>query len=164
MDKIIRFAECAKVVNRLKGQKYGLIGGRSLGMYSTTVSMQDWMKLWGIDVEHIDESEIVRLAEEVSEEKVEKAFSWLSSNVGSIQYNGKTFTPEKLKTQIRHYEATKEIIKSNQLDFIGVKCHYEMSRHYCTQCLSAAFLNDPYDWDGKRSPSYVPARQTRTPH
>ena len=25
-----------------------------------------------------------------------------------------------------------------------------MSRHYCTECLSAAFLNDPYDWDGPK--------------
>ena len=27
-----------------------------------------------------------------------------------------------------------------------------MSAHYCTQCLSAAFLNDPYDWDGPKKP------------
>jgi L-fucose isomerase and related proteins len=44
LDKIITFAKCAKVVTSLNGQKYGLIGGRSLGMYSATVSMQDWQK------------------------------------------------------------------------------------------------------------------------
>ena len=56
MEKFIRFAKCAKVVSRLNGQKYGLFGGRSLGMYSATVSMQDWQKLFGIDVDHIDQS------------------------------------------------------------------------------------------------------------
>ncbi len=152
LGKIIRFAKCAKVVTRLNGQKYGLIGGRSLGMYSSTVSMQDWEKKFGIDVDHMDQSEIVRIADEISEEKVEKAFKWLTENVGEIKYNGTSFTPGKLKQQIRHYEATKEIVKRNNYDFVGVKCHYEMSRHYCTECISAAFMNDPYDWDGKKEP------------
>lgn len=39
LEKIVRFARCAYVVSALNGQKYGLIGGRSLGMYSATVSM-----------------------------------------------------------------------------------------------------------------------------
>ena len=152
LEKIVTFAKCAKVVSGLSGQKYGLIGGRSLGMYSTTVSMQDWQEKFGVDVEHIDQLEIVLKAEEVDEAQVEKAYKWLTDNVGKIEFNGTSFTPEKLKTQIRHYEATKKIIEENELDFIGVKCHYEMSAHYCTQCLSAAFLNDPYDWDGAKEP------------
>lgn len=152
LEKIVTFAKCSMVVSGLQGQKYGLIGGRSLGMYSTTVSMQQWQDKFGIDVEHIDQLEILRRSENVPEEEVEKGFRWLTENVGKIEYNGRSFTPEKLKTQIRHYMATKEIIKENELDFIGVKCHYEMSGHYCTQCLSAAFLNDPYDWDGPHEP------------
>ena len=121
-------------------------------MYSTTVSMQDWQEKFGIDVEHIDQLEIVRRADEIDDEQVEKAYKWLTENVGKVEFNGTSFTPEKLKTQIRHYEATKKIIDENELDFVGVKCHYEMSAHYCTQCLSAAFLNDPYDWDGAKEP------------
>jgi len=152
LEVYLRFCKCAMVVNSLKGQKYGLIGGRSLGMYSATVSMQDWMKKFGVDVDHLDQSEILRLAEEVPAQQVETAFAWLTENVGKIEYDGKRLTPEKLKTQIRHYEATKEIIRRNHYDFVGVKCHYEMSRHHCTQCLSAAFCNDPYDWDGPKEP------------
>lgn len=152
LAKLIQFGKCAKTVSSLNGQKYGLIGGRSLGMYSSTVSMQDWERLFGVDVDHMDQSEIVRRAALVSEEQVNKAFCWLTENVGSIQYDGKKLTEEKLKEQIRHYEATKAIVRENHYDFIGVKCHYEMSRHYCTECLSAAFLNDPYDWDGPKEP------------
>jgi L-fucose/D-arabinose isomerase len=153
MDKILMFCRTARVVSRLNGQKYGMVGGRSLGMYSATVSMQDWQDRFGVDIEHIDQSEIVRLAETVPEAQVEKAFQWLTDNVGRIVYDGKQLTPEKLKTQIRHYEATRQIIEKNELDFIGVKCHYEMSRHYCTQCLGAAFFNDPYDWNGPKTPT-----------
>lgn len=152
LEKYIRFSKCAKVVSRLNGQKYGLIGGRSLGMYSATVSMQDWQKIFGVDVDHMDQSELVRIADEIPDDQVEKAFQWLTENVGRIAYNGTTFTPDKLKTQIRHYEALKRIIAENGYDFVGVKCHYEMSRHYCTECIAAAFCNDSYDWDGKKEP------------
>lgn len=152
LQKIVTFGRCAKVVSRLNGQKYGLIGGRSLGMYSATVSMQDWQQKFGVDIDHMDQSEVVRIAETIPEAKVESAFKWLNSNVGAIYYDDKKLTPEKLKTQIRHYEALKEIVVQNEYDFIGVKCHYEMSRHYCTECISAAFMNDPYDWDGPKEP------------
>jgi L-fucose isomerase len=153
MDKILRFCRTAHVVSSLNGQVYGMIGGRSLGMYSATVSMQDWQKKFGVDIEHIDQLEIVRIAETIPDEQVEKAFDWLTENVGAINYDDRQLTPAKLRTQIRHYEATRQIIEKNQLDFVGVKCHYEMSRHYCTQCLGAAFFNDPYDWNGAKEPT-----------
>ena len=150
LEKYLTFARCARVVSSLNGQKYGMIGGRSLGMYSAVVSMQDWQQKFGVDVDHLDESEIVRIAETIPEEQVEKAFKWLNENIGEIKYDNHHLTPEKLKTQIRHYEATRQIIDKNKFDFVGVKCHYEMSRHYCTQCLGAAFFNDPYDWNGPK--------------
>lgn len=152
LEKIIAFARCASVANGLQGQKYGLVGGRSLGMYSATVSMQDWQEKFGVDVDHLDQSEILRVAEEVSDLQVEKGFEWLEKNCGNILYDGERLTPEKLKMQIRHYEAMKKIVKENSYDFIGVKCHYEMSRHYCTECIAAAFMNDAYDWDGPKEP------------
>lgn len=152
LQRIITFAKCAYVVTSLNGQKYGLIGGRSLGMYSATVDMQDWQETFGIDVEHCDQSEIVRLAEEVPKEQVEKGFQWLTKNCKSIEYDGRKLTPEKLRTQIRHYEAIKKIQQDNSFDFVGVKCHYDMSCHYCTECIAAAFMNDPYDWDGVKEP------------
>lgn len=152
LEKIVAFARCSHVVSSLNGQKYGLLGGRSLGMYSATVSMQDWQQKFGVDVDHMDQSEIIRIAETIPESQVEKAYAWLNQNCGAIYYDNNKLTPEKLKTQIRHYEALKKIQKDNQYDFLGVKCHYEMSRHYCTECIAAAFMNDPYDWDGKKEP------------
>jgi len=152
-DKVVSFAKCARVVSKLRGSTYGLIGGRSLGMYSATVSMQEWQKKFGVDIEHIDQSEIVRISDEIPSQQVEKAFSWLTENLKEIKYDGVQLTPDKLKKQIRHYEATKQIVRDKKLDFLGVKCHYEMSRHHCTQCLSAAFMNDPYDWDGPKKPT-----------
>lgn len=152
LDRLLRYARCGRAASRLNGQKYGLIGGRSLGMYSAVVSMQDWQRQFGVDVDHLDQAEILRIGETVPQTQVDKAMAWLKEHLKDIRYDARQLTPEKLELQIRHYEAVKRIIKEHRYDFVGVKCHYEMSRHHCTQCISAAFCNDPYDWDGPKEP------------
>ena len=79
LKKYLTFAKCAMVASGLNGQKYGLIGGRSLGMYSATVSMQDWQKKFGVDVDHLDQSELVRMADEIPEAQVDKSLMWARS-------------------------------------------------------------------------------------
>jgi len=152
LRRVLAFCRAARVVNTLRGQTYGLIGGRSLGMYTAVSDLRQWQHIFGVDVEHVDQLEIVRLAEEVSETEAEKGLRWLEDNIGKIHYDGKKLTPEKLKYQVRCYEATKRIIAEKGLDFVGIKCQPELSDNYVTQCLSAAFLNDPYDWDGEHDP------------
>ena len=150
--KLMSFCRAAHAVNGLRGSVLGLIGGRSIGMVTGEINPDLYYSVFGLDVDHFDQSEILRRAPLVPADKVEKAFRWLEERVGEIAYDGQKLTQANLKTQIRHYYATKEIIEERQFDFVAVKCHYEMSEYYSTQCLSAAFLNDPYDWEGKKEP------------
>ena len=150
LTTVMRFLRAAHAASALRGQTYGLIGGRSIGMASGAASPDVWMKVFGVDTEHIDQSEILRRAALVEDRKVEKALGWLEQNMGSIRYDGDKLTPDSLKMQIRCHYATKELIAERRLNFIGVKCHYDLSEYYYTQCLAAAFCNDPYDWDGPK--------------
>lgn len=156
IQRVKIFCRVAFMVNQLRGQIYGTIGGRSMGMYTAVPNIQVWMRQFGVDVEHIDQLEVIRLAEKVSKKRVNDAFNWLKKNVRKIAFNDK-LTEESLKRQIKCYYATQQIVDQYQLDFFGVKCHYELSENYCTQCLSAAFFNDPYDIDGNRRAPIVMA-------
>lgn len=147
--KFLAFIRSASAIRQLKGQVFGLIGGRSMGLYGTTADVNTWQRMFGVDIEHIDELEIVRRAVEVSSKRVDKNFQFLKENVKSINFDQVQLTEEKLKQQIRHFLAVKEIIKEYDLDFLGIKCHYEMSENFVTQCLSTSFLNDPYDLDDR---------------
>jgi L-fucose isomerase len=130
----------------------GLIGGRSIGMVTGEANPDMYSSVFGLDVDHIDQSEIVRRSPDVPDDAVDKAYNWLESHVNTIEFDSKKLTAETLKDQLRHYYATKSLIDERQLDFVAVKCHYEMSEYYFTQCLGAAFMNDPYDWDGAKEP------------
>lgn len=150
--QVLSFARAAAAATRLRGQVYGLIGGRSIGMYTGAAPAELWQRLFGVDVDHIDQSEIVRLAHLVSSDEVSLARSWLEEHVSEIVYDGVQLTPEKLNFELRCYIALKDIVSRYEFDFVGLKCHFDMSEFFSVQCLGAAFLNDPYDWRGPKEP------------
>jgi L-fucose isomerase len=152
LRKVVVFLRAATTINRLRGETFGLFGGRPMGMYTAVADEDQWQDLFGIDIEHTDQWEIVRGAEKVPSEKVEKAFLWLTQHVGKIRYDNKQLTPEKLKLQIRSYYALKEIIREKHLDFLGIKAQPELTDNFVTMDLAETFMNDPYDWDGPHEP------------
>ncbi len=75
--EIRRFAAAAGVVAQLKGETYGLIGGRPMGMYTAVSNADDWMRKFGVDIEHIDQWEIVRRGEAIDPARVRAGREWL---------------------------------------------------------------------------------------
>jgi len=53
LTKVMSFIRSAGALAFLRGQTYGLFGGRPLGMYTAVANLDEWQKLFGIDVEHI---------------------------------------------------------------------------------------------------------------
>jgi len=146
------YIKAAAAIKHLKGQTYGLFGGRPLGMYTAVSNLDQWQKMFGIDVEHAEQEDIVRISREVEAAKVDRALAWLEKHVGRIDYDGKALTPEKLKLQIRSYYAYRRIIDERGFDFIGTKAHGDLTDTFVTLDVAEAFLNDPYDWDGPHEP------------
>jgi len=149
---VMSFARAASALARLKGQTYGLFGGRPLGMYTAVANLDQWNSLFGVDVEHVEQYDILRYAGRVEASRVDRALAWLEKHVGEIKYDGKTLTPEKLKDQIRSYHAFQTIIEERQLDFVGTKAHGDLTDWFVAMDVAEAFLNDPYDWEGAHEP------------
>ncbi|MCX7018229.1 MAG: L-fucose/L-arabinose isomerase family protein [Candidatus Sumerlaeota bacterium] len=152
LDKVLSFLRAGSAVKRLKGQTYGIFGGRPLGMYTAVANLDQWQSMFGVDVEHVEQYDIVRYAGKINARKVDKALKWLEKYVGDIRYDGKALTPDKLKLQIRSYYAVRQIISERNLDFVGFKSHGDLTDYFVTMDITEAFLNDPYDWDGPHEP------------
>jgi L-fucose isomerase len=121
-------------------------------MYTAVANLDQWRSMFGVDVEHIEQYDIVRYSEDIDETKVDSALKWLETHVGEIKYDGASLTPEKLKKQIRSYHAIRSIIDERGLDFVGFKSHGDLTDYFVTMDVAEAFLNDPYDWDGSHEP------------
>ncbi|NLF40992.1 L-fucose isomerase [bacterium] len=148
------FVKACGARHALRGQVYGQIGGRSIGMLTGVASSGiEWHRVFGVDADHVDQSEILRRAALVPEKERARIARWLEQHCGAVCYAaGSKLTRETLKEQAACAQAVKQIIDDRQLDFVGIKCHYDLSEYYWTQCLSAAFLPATIDWDGPRAP------------
>ena len=151
-DSALQFFRAASAVARLRGKVFGLFGGRSLGIDSGTFDPMQWQRMFGVDVEHIDQLEIIRRADMISNKLANDMVTWLEKSVASVNYDGQRLTPEKLAFQARCYLATKEIIEELGLDFIAIKCMPDLTNYYVPQCISAALLPGPYDAQGAQKP------------
>jgi len=152
LAKVMKYVRAAGAIAHLRGETYGLFGGRPLGMYTAVANLDQWRSIFGVDVEHIEQYDVVRYSERVDAERVSAALRWLEKYVGLIKYDGKALTPEKLKTQIRSYHAVRQIMAEKGLDFVGFKAHGDLTDYFATMDIAEAFLNDPYDWEGPHEP------------
>lgn len=150
--KALPFFRAATAAGRLRGEVFGLFGGRSLGIDTGTFDPLQWKRQFGVDTEHIDQLEIIRRAELVAEDEAKAMVRWLERSTARVDYGQGKLTPEKLAFQARCYLATKELIAEKGLDFVAVKCMPDLTTFYVPQCLSAALLPGPYDAGGAREP------------
>ena len=70
-------------------------------MYTAVAYLDQWQKLFGVDVENIEQEDIVRAGRTASEADVERALKWIETNAMEVRYNGTNLTPDILRTQIR---------------------------------------------------------------
>lgn len=149
--KMMPYLRAASAVKRLEGTIFGMFGGRSLGIDTGSIDPMQWRKLFHVDVDHIDHEEIIRRAEAVEPQRIEKAFTWLTQSVGEVRYDEK-LTEERLRYQIACYLATKDIIKERNLSFGAIKCMPDLTNFRAPQCISTALLNGGYGEEGSFDP------------
>ena len=152
--KLMPFVRAAHAVNRLQGEVFGFFGGRSLGIDTGSFDPMQWRQLFGVDVEHIDQLEIIRRADAIftdARARAEKMVAWLEEYVKTVAWNELVLTRDKLAYQASCYLATRDIIAEKGLGFVAIKCMPDLSTNYVPQCLSAALLPGPFDRDGAKA-------------
>ena len=96
IERVMHFVRAASAAARLKGERYGMFGGRPMGMYTASANGDQWLKEFGVDVEQIDQYELVVRAEKVPKDVTRAAREWLEK-LATVKYDGKQLTPEKLE-------------------------------------------------------------------
>jgi len=147
-----QFLRAAHTFKSLEGSRFGMLGGRSMGVNTGAVDPSEWLRLFGIDADHTDQLEIVRRAEKLDSEIVGTYVRWLQDSFGRVVYDQRRVTDETVERAVRSYLATREIIEEKGYEFIALKCQPELSDGFVNQCLSHALLNDPYDAEGSKEP------------
>ena len=145
------FLRAAQAVKDLRGRTLGLFGGRSLGILTATADPAQVMRIFGVDIEPVDQAAIIERARGLSATDVERHARWLMQRLGDVRFGG-SFTPEGLERQVRGYLATVRLAAERGFDFVGVKCQPELSDGYASHCVCHMLMNGSLDADGEKAP------------
>lgn len=144
LRKLMAFVRAASTVYRLRGMTYGMIGGRSLGMYTGMIDEVEWRKKFGIEVETAEQIEVLSRAESVPDSEAKKSLSWMRGYFGGVEVD-----EEVMLRSIRVHLAVKQMIKEYGFDFAGVKCLPEFPKRYASYCVAHSLINDGLDMYGE---------------
>lgn len=145
------FLRASAAVRTLRGQTLGLFGGRSLGIATASADAAQIQRLFGVDIEMLDQAEIVDRAQAMAAEEAARHTQWLADQAGSVTY-GDSFGPDRFDAQVRSYLATRRLADEYGFDLVGVKCQPEMSDGYVSQCAAHLLMNGCLDADGDKRP------------
>ncbi len=158
--------EVAEAIDRLHGQKYLAVGGMSLKMCTATADVDQWAKIFGISYDALDQSELTKRAQtmvdwegkpgksaalHINDTRVKEAYDFIYGG----QHAQFLFNTDKFESieiflyQLCYYYAAVDVVAETDCDFMGIKCQDELSGFECTQCVTAAFLNNDIGPDGK---------------
>jgi len=150
LAEILLYSRAVAADRAISGKTYGMIGGRSLGISTGTTDSALWLRLFGIDIEHLDQLTLVQEAEKIPDEDVKRHTEWIKRHYGEVRFQEGRFEEAHLDRMVRSYLAVRELIKGYSLDFVGIKCQPELSNGFVLQCLTVQLLNDRYDADGPK--------------
>ncbi|NIA06488.1 MAG: hypothetical protein GWP14_02430 [Actinobacteria bacterium] len=134
-QQVLQYARSCYAVNKLSRSKYGKFGSKSMDMVPSIADDVGWMARFGVDIEHMDEGYLIREAKAVKESQVKSAYALLDKYCAK-----KPDLDSGVDKDLRVYVAMKKIKEKHQLDFMGVKCVFEMGDNYISPCLAQGLL------------------------
>ena len=72
IDRIVHFSQACHLKNRLNQATIGAFGGRGMGQTVGVADPSQWMRVFGLDIDSRDTTELIRTAEEVTPDQLKK--------------------------------------------------------------------------------------------
>jgi L-fucose isomerase-like protein len=137
ISAISAFCKASWAVQCLRGMTLGLVGGRGMGETTGAADPSQWMRIFGIDIEHMDQMVVIEESKAVSAEDVAMATKEISKKFDYLPEPS-----EVMDRSVRMYVALKKIYREKDFDLAAVKCYPELGDGYATPCLAQSLLAD----------------------
>src|SRR5215467_1503391 len=140
VEQVVSYAQAAHLKNWLNLSTFAAFGGRGMGQTCGVADPSQWMRVFGIDIDSRDTTELIRSAEHISSAELaaitprfEKLFSKPPAS---------TIVNER---SIRLYLALKKIIEREKFDFYTIQSFPGLGDDYSATCFAQSMmLEDGY--------------------
>jgi L-fucose isomerase-like protein len=135
MGRIASYARAAHLKNHLNLTTMGTFGGRGMGQTCGVADPSQWMKMFGIDIDSRDTTELIRTAEKIPAKDVEALQPRLKELFGAA--------PDRNTVNdrsIRLYLALKEIVRRERFDFYTIQSFPGLADDYSATCFAQSMM------------------------
>ncbi len=133
--KIGSYARAAHLKNFLNMATIGTFGGRGMGQTCGAADPSQWMRMFGVDIDSRDTTELMRAAEAVTERELAELQPRLQQLFGAA--------PEKNivnERSIRLYLALKKLVKKEKFDFYTIQSFPGLGDNYSATCFAQSMM------------------------
>lgn len=137
---IVSFAQAAHLKSMLNLSTMGTFGGRGMGQTCGAADPSQWMRMFGVDIDSRDTTEVIRTAEQIPPEEIKQLGPRLKQLFGSVP-------PENVVNErsIRLYLALKQIVEREGFDFYTIQSFPGLADDYSATCFAQSMmLEDGY--------------------
>jgi len=137
IEKIASYCQAAHLKNWLNLSTIGTFGGRGMGQTCGVADPSQWMKVFGIDIDSRDTTELIRTAEAVT------AGELTALEPRIIELFGKLPPKEMVNERsMRLYLALKKLVCKNDWDFYTIQSFPGFGDDYCATCFAQSMMLD----------------------
>jgi L-fucose isomerase-like protein len=135
VEKIASYARAAFMRNWLNLSTIGTFGGRGMGQTCGVADPSQWMRMFGVDIDSRDTTELIRTAESISRDKLDALAPRLQELFGKV--------PEPSivnERSIRLYLALKETVQREEFDFYTIQSFPGLGDAYTATCFAQSMM------------------------
>ncbi len=135
IGRIISYCRASHEKNKLNMSTVGAFGGRGMGQTCGVADPSQWMKVFGVDIDTRDTTELIETARQISPEKIEQTRYEIQPLFSvSIPDN------EMAEQSIRLYLAVKKIVEKEEWDFYTIQSFPGLGDDYSATCLAQSMM------------------------
>ncbi len=140
VESIVSYAKACHLKNFLNMSTIGAFGGRGMGQTCGVADPSQWMKMFGIDIDSRDTTELIKTAQDVPREEITALNPRFKKLFG--------LAPEKNaqnERSIRLYCALRKIVERERFDFYTIQSFPGLGDDYSATCFAQSMmLEDGY--------------------
>lgn len=135
IEDIAGYCRAAHLKNSLNMSTVGTFGGRGMGQTCGAADPSQWMKMFGIDIDSRDTTELMRTADAITESELGAVRPRIEKFFGKLP-------PEDVVNEksIRLYLAIKKLITQNKWDFYTIQSFPGLGDDYSASCFAQSML------------------------
>jgi L-fucose isomerase-like protein len=140
ISKIASYARAAHLKAFLNMSTIGAFGGRGMGQTCGVADPSQWMRMFGVDIDSRDTTELIRAAEQISAKRISDLEPRFQQLFGAAP--DRNVVNEQ---SIRLYLALKDIVAREKFDFYTIQSFPGLGDHYAATCFAQSMmLEDGY--------------------